>query len=87
MSEALALPRRSQSVGEEIANAVSHGVGLLLAMIGTLVLVAGAIQRGGVAEIAGASIFGATMVLAYLTSTLYHALPMNRAKRVFRTLD
>ena len=87
MSEAHALPARIQSVGEEIANAVSHGVGLLLAMIGALVLVAGAIQRGGVAEIAGASIFGATMVLAYLTSTLYHALPMNRAKRVFRTLD
>ena len=87
MSEALALPRRIQSVGEEIANAVSHGVGLLLAMIGALVLVVGAVQRGGVAEIAGASVFGATMVLAYLTSTLYHALPMNRAKRVFRILD
>ena len=87
MSEAHALPKRSQSVGEEIANAVSHGIGSLLAMIAALVLVAGAVQRGRVAEIIGASIFGVTMVLLYLTSTLYHALPMNRAKRVFRTLD
>ena len=81
------LPARRQSVGEEIANAVSHGVGLLLAMIGALVLVAGAVQRGSGIGIFGASVFGATMVLAYLTSTLYHALSMNRAKRLFRILD
>jgi len=87
MSDAHALPARSQSVGEEIANAVSHGVGLLLAVLAAPVLVAGAVQRGGVAEIVGASIFGTTMVLAYLTSTLYHALPVNRAKRVLRALD
>jgi len=87
MSDAHAFPERSQSVGEEIANAVSHGVGLLLSMIATLVLVMSAVQRGGAAGIVGASVFGATLVLAYLTSTLYHALPMNRAKRIFRTLD
>ena len=87
MSEAHALPERVQSVGEEIANAVSHGVGLLLAVVAAPVLVVATVQRGGVTEIVAASIFGATMVLAYLTSTLYHALPMNRAKRVFRILD
>ena len=87
MSEAHALPQRSQSVGEEIANAVSHGVGLLLAVVAAPVLVAAAVQRGGVTRIFAASIFGVTMVLVYLTSTLYHALPMNRAKRVFRILD
>jgi hemolysin III len=82
-----ALPERSQSLGEEIANAVSHGVAALLAVIAAAVLVMSAAQRGAMAEIVGASIFGATLVLAYLTSTLYHALPMNRAKRVFRILD
>jgi len=87
MNDAHALPARSQSVGEEIANAVSHGVGLLLAVLAALILVVAAVQRGGVAEIAGASVFGTTMVLAYLTSTLYHALPRNRAKQVFRILD
>ena len=85
MSEAL--PKRTQSVGEEIANSVSHGVGLLVAVAVAPVLVVAAVQRGGAAQIVGASIFGATMVLVYLTSTLYHALPRNRAKRVFRVLD
>jgi hemolysin III len=84
---AYALPERSQSAGEEIANAVSHGVALLLAVIAAPVLVVSAAQRGTMAEIIGVSIFGTTMVLAYLTSTLYHALAMNRAKRVFRILD
>jgi hemolysin III len=86
-SVARALPERAQSVGEEIANAVSHGVGLLMAVVAALVLVVAAVQRGGVAEIVGASIFGATMVWVYFTSTLYHALPRNRAKRIFRILD
>ncbi len=82
-----ALPQRTQSVGEEIANAVSHGVGLLAAVVAAPVLVATAVQRGGIVEIVSASVFGTTMVLVYLTSTLYHALPRNRAKRVFRILD
>jgi hemolysin III len=82
-----ALAERSQSSGEEIANAVSHGVGLLLAVVAAPALVVATVQRGGVTEIIAASIFGVTMVLVYLTSTLYHALPMNRAKRLFRILD
>jgi len=87
MSEALVFPKRTQSVGEEIANSVSHGVGLLAAVAVAPLLVVAAVQRGNAAQIVGASIFGATMVLLYLTSTLYHALPGNRAKRVFRVLD
>jgi hemolysin III len=78
---------RVQSLGEEIANSVSHGVGLLAAMAAAPVLVLDAMQRGGTAGILGASVFAATMVLLYLTSTLYHALPQNKAKRVFRALD
>ena len=78
---------RVQSLGEEIANSVSHGVGLLAAMIAAPVLVLDAIQRGGAATVLGAAVFAATMVLLYLASTLYHALPQNRAKRVFRVLD
>lgn len=80
------MPECAQSVGEEIANAVSHGVGLLLAAVGALILVVAAVQRTVVLEIIGASIFGATMVLVYLISTIYHGLPRNRAKRLFRTL-
>ena len=87
MIKALALRERTQSLGEEIANSVSHGVGLLAAVAAAPVLVLSAVQHDGAARIVGASVFEATMVLLYLTSTLYHALPRNRAKRVFQVLD
>jgi len=78
---------RTQSRGEEIANSVSHGVGLLAAMAAAPVLVLSAARQDGAARIAGASVFAAATVLLYLASTLYHALPGNRAKRVFQVLD
>ena len=87
MTEEAALRERAQSFGEEIANSVSHGVGLLAAVTVAPVLVLSAVRHGGAARIAGAGVFAATMVLLYLTSTLYHALPRNRAKRVFQGLD
>ncbi len=77
----------AQSLGEEIANSVSHGVGFLAAVAAAPVLVLSAVRHDGAGRIAGASVFAATVVLLYLTSTLYHALPRNRAKRVFRVLD
>ena len=83
MIKAPALRERTQSIGEEIANSVSHGVGLLAAVAAAPVLVLSAGRHGVAARIVGASVFATTMVLLYLTSTLYHALPNNRAKRVF----
>jgi hemolysin III len=76
----------AQSRGEEIANSVSHGAGLLAALIGLPVLVWNAYDHG-VAATVGAVVFGATVALLYLTSTIYHALPHNRAKQVFQILD
>ena len=87
MSEGGEQRKRTQSLGEEIANSVSHGVGLLAALIAAPVLVVDAIHRGDTAGIVGASVFAATMVLLYITSTLYHALPPSRAKAIFRVLD
>jgi hemolysin III len=87
MITAHASHERTQSLGEEIANSVSHGVGLLAAIAAAVVLVLTAARQGGTARIVGASVFSAAMVLLYLTSTLYHALPRNRAKRVFQVLD
>lgn len=78
---------RELSLGEEIANSVSHGLGLLAAIAAAPFLIVGAAERGAVAGIVGASIFSAAMVLVYLTSTLYHALPNPQVKRVFRVLD
>ena len=78
---------RPQSLGEEIANSVSHGVALLLAVIGTPFLVMSAVRQADAAFIVGASVFALTMVLLYGASMVYHALPRNRAKRVFKVLD
>src|SRR3954465_14629230 len=78
---------RVPSRGEEIANSVSHGVGVVAALAATPFLVLGAARRGGALAIVGASIFAASTVILYGASTLYHALPRNRAKRLFRVLD
>lgn len=77
---------RAQSRGEEIANSVSHGVGFAAALALLPLLVATALGHGA-ASVVGAAVFGASAALLYLTSTLYHAIPHPRAKRVFRVLD
>lgn len=80
-------PKREQSQAEEIANSVSHGAGLVAALVGIPVLIVDAARHADAAFIAAASLFSATIVLLYLASTLYHALPAGKAKRVFRILD
>lgn len=81
------MAERPQSIGEEIANSVSHGIALLAALAVVPQLLIVSVERGGAARIVGASVFGATTILLYLMSTMYHALPRSRAKRVFRILD
>jgi hemolysin III len=78
---------RPQTFGEEIANALSHGIGFLLAVASMPVLVHFAAQRGGAADVIGASLFSATMIVLYLVSALYHALPVGAAKRCLNRLD
>jgi len=78
---------REQSVGEEIANSISHGIGLLLAIAAVPILVAHAVRTGTAVDVVGVSIFGATMVLLYLTSTIYHVVSEPHAKRVLRIID
>jgi hemolysin III len=78
---------RAQTRGEELANSISHGIGLLVTLAGTPPLILHAVRHGEARTIVGVSIFAATMVMLYLGSTLYHALPAGRAKRVFRVLE
>lgn len=80
-------PHRRQSAAEEVANSVSHGIGLLAAAVMTPYLLSTAMERGGTAGVVGAAIFAATVLLLYTTSTLYHALPHNRAKPVLQVID
>lgn len=78
---------RPQSLGEEIANSISHGIGAVAALVSAPVLIVAATQRGDRGYLFAASVFAVTMVLLYLTSTIYHALPRTKVKRVFRVLD
>jgi hemolysin III len=75
------------SRSEEIANSVTHGVGWLLSVIGLAILVTAAAITGGATRVASCAVFGSTLFLLYGASTLYHALPSERAKRIFRILD
>ncbi len=79
--------KRAQSRGEEIANSISHGIGLLASVVGVPFLLFRAFGAGQVGFFVGASIFCLSMVLLYLASTLYHALPRGRTKRLFKTLE
>jgi hemolysin III len=78
---------RDQTLGEEIANAISHGLGVVLAIAALPILVVRAVGHGGVADVVAAAVFAATMILLYGVSTLYHALPTGRAKAVLLRLD
>ncbi len=73
--------------GEELANTISHGIALLAAVAAAPVLVVSAVRHGDPGGIVGASFFGATMVLLYLGSTLYHLWPEGRIKEVLQFVD
>ncbi len=76
------------TVGEEIANAVSHGLGAVLGIAALAVLTVAAVERGeGAWQVVPYVIYGVAMVLMFTTSTLYHSFPWPRVKRVFRVLD
>jgi hemolysin III len=78
---------RGQSFGEEIANSVSHGIGLLGAIAATPILIVAAVRRDDPVAVVAVSVFSATMIALYLSSTLYHALPYGRAKQIVQHFD
>lgn len=76
------------TVGEEIANSVTHGLGAMLSVAGLVLLVVRAVLDGGAPNmLASAIIFGLSLILEYSMSTLYHAITYVPAKRILRTLD
>ncbi|MDP4133161.1 MAG: hemolysin III family protein [Bacillota bacterium] len=77
----------NQSLGEEIANGVSHCVGALLAIAGTAVLIVRACFTGTAMGIVSAALYGASLILLYCFSTIYHSLTNHKAKSVFRIFD
>lgn len=78
---------RAYSAREEIANSVTHGLGLLLAIAALVVLVVGAVRIGDPWRVVSFSLYGASLISLYLASTLYHAVPGARAKRWLKRCD
>lgn len=78
---------REQTFGEELANALSHGFGFLLAVAALPILVHHAASNGGAADVVAATLFAGTAIVLYLVSTLYHALPAGKAKLWLNRLD
>ena len=81
------MTERQQTRGEEMANSLSHGFGLLAALVSAPILIYATVNQGSLANIVGACVFSLTMAMLYLSSTLYHALPHSRAKRVLAKVD
>lgn len=78
---------RAQSPGEELANAIVHGAALLASLVALPVLIMRAAASNDAAHLVGGAIFGTTVILLYLSSTLYHAWQPGRTKHVFRIMD
>jgi hemolysin III len=78
---------RPQSTGEEIANSITHGIGAAFALFGAYRLAAWSVVHGDGWRIAGVGVYGTTLFVLYLVSTLYHSLFATRARRIFQHID
>src|SRR6201997_2449744 len=87
VDEPLVLPRWTQSNREELANSISHGIGLVGAMIGTPILLLAAFRHGNIPFLVGTIIFTTTMLLVYLASTIYHCWPRTHRKSLLQVMD
>ncbi|SQI35966.1 hemolysin [Leminorella richardii] len=80
--------KQGYSVAEEIANSISHGVGFILGIVGLVLLLTQAVaNEAGSLEITSYSLYGGSIILLFLASTLYHAIPNQTAKRRLKTFD
>ena len=75
------------SLAEERINALTHGIGTALAVTGLVLLIVFAVMYGDIWHVVSFSIYGSTLVLMYLVSTLYHALRNRKAKDILKVLD
>lgn len=75
------------SLREEVANSITHGIGVLFAVVATTLMLASTIPGGVAAHIAACAIYGLSMFLVFLASTLYHAIPFPKAKARLKIFD
>ena len=81
------MKQKAYTLGEEIFSSVTHGVGTLLSVGGTVVLIVAAAMFGDALTVVSVTVFGASMIILYCMSTLYHAITHPKAKRFFRVMD
>ena len=87
MAENIVQISEKQTVGEEIANSIIHGIGALLSIAGLVIIIVIASKKGGALRITTLSIYGASMIIMFLMSTMSHGLVTVKAKNVFEILD
>jgi hemolysin III len=80
-------PRPRYGRSEEIANTLTHGLGALLAVAGLVLVVQRALESGDHRSLVAGAVYGASLVVLYAASTLYHAVPASRAKRLLGVAD
>ena len=76
-----------QTIKEEIANAITHGLGTILSIIGLVILLYVSITKGEARHIVSSSLYGGSLIILYLFSTLYHSITHETAKKVLRRFD
>jgi len=76
-----------QTMKEEIANSITHGLGIILSIIGFIILIHKSIIQGSAVHIFSCTFYGCSLIILYLISTLYHGIPHQSVKKVFRRLD
>lgn len=80
-------PISGESLPEEIANAITHGLGVILSLVGLVAIIIAACHSGSAWHVVSCSIYGTCLLLLYTVSTLYHSFPHSKTKRVFKVLD
>ena len=80
-------PFSSESLSERLFNTITHGIGSILSIVALVLMVVYASYNSDAWSIVGVSIFGSTLILLYMSSTLYHAFSNGRVKQIFKTLD
>src|SRR5215469_4866409 len=78
---------RRQITADELANTLTHGIGIACSILGFILLLALALVRGGTWQILGCAIYGATLVCLYAASTFYHGVSSPRAKHILQVFD
>lgn len=78
---------RSYLIMNEVLNAVTHGLGVILSITGLVFLIQKGLEMGGVLEVTSYSIYGGSLIFLYLCSTLYHSFTFTKARNFFRRLD